>query len=218
MTDLAAIAAQAAGHALAVSGAFHPRAGDGLPEDMGTLLLLSPAEPGFWAHLTAQPEWLDGAPDPVDRWSRRVIGGMACALGGKAYFPFGGPPHRPFQEWALRSGRAWPSPTVLLVHEEMGLLASYRGALALRQRLDLPAPPAASPCEACDARPCLAACPAGALTREGYDVPACQDFLSGPAGAECLGSGCAVRRACPVSARHARLEVQSAYHMRLFHR
>ena len=214
---LAAISGRAAGHALAVSGAFHPGPGDELPEGTGTLLLLSPAEPGFWAHLTAQPEWRDGAPDPIDRWSRRVIGGMACALGGKAYFPFGGPPWRPFQSWALRSGRAWASPVQFLVHEEMGLFASYRGALALRERLELPALPAEAPCEHCP-RPCLGACPAGALTAKGYDVPACHDFLSGPEGADCLDKGCAVRRACPVSAGHARLEVQSAYHMRLFHR
>ena len=214
---LEGIAAAAAGHALAVSGAFHPEPGDGLPEGTGTLLLLSPAEPGFWAHLTAQPEWRDGRADPIDRWSRRVIGGLACTLGGKAYFPFGGPPWRPFQAWALRSGRAWASPVVFLVHEEMGLFASYRGAIALRERLALPGP-AVAPCEACEARPCLTACPAGALTAQGYDVPACHEFLSGPDGADCLGSGCAVRRACPVSAGHARLQVQSAYHMRLFHR
>ncbi|MDP3338931.1 MAG: ferredoxin [Frigidibacter sp.] len=211
------MAAEAAGHALAVSGAFHPEPGDGLPEGTGTLLLLSPAEPGFWAHLTAQPEWLDGRANPIDRWSRRVIGKMACALGGKAYFPFGGPPWRPFQAWALRSGRAWASPVVFLVHEEMGLFASYRGAIALRERLVLPGP-AVPPCEACEARPCLTACPAGALTGRGYDVPACHEFLSGPSGADCLDRGCAVRRACPVSAGHARLQVQSAYHMRLFHR
>lgn len=215
--SLAAIAGRAAGHALAVSGAFHPGPGDGLPEGTGTLLLLSPAEPGFWAHLTAQPEWRDGAPDPIDRWSRRVIGGMACALHAKAYFPFGGPPWRPFQSWALRSGRAWASPVQFLVHEEMGLFASYRGAVALRERLELPPPPAAAPCAGCPA-PCLTACPAGALTAAGYDVPACRDFLSGPDGADCLARGCAVRRACPVSAGHARLQVQSAYHMRLFHR
>nr|WP_174549682.1 ferredoxin [Frigidibacter mobilis] len=201
-----------------MSGAFHPGPGDGLPEGTGTLLLLSPAEPGFWAHMTAQPEWLDGRADPIDRWSRRVIGGLACALHGKAYFPFGGPPWRPFQAWALRSGRAWTSPVVFLLHEEMGLFASYRGAIALRERLALPAPPAKAPCETCAARPCLAACPAGALTGAGYDVPACHEFLSGPGGADCLDCGCAVRRACPVSAAHARLQVQSAYHMRLFHR
>lgn len=46
---------------------------DGLPAGTRTLLMLGPAEPGFWPHLTTQPEWQDRQPDPVDRWSRRVI-------------------------------------------------------------------------------------------------------------------------------------------------
>ncbi|HQU68977.1 MAG TPA: ferredoxin [Albidovulum sp.] len=205
-------------HRLGVFGAFHLSPEDGLPEAYRTLVLLGPEEPGFWPHLTAQPEWQDGRPDPIDRWSRRVIGRIACDLGGKAHFPFGGPPYRPFYQWALKSGRAWASPVTLLVHDRAGLMVSYRGAIALRERLDLPAPPAASPCDTCDGKPCLTACPPGALGATGYDVPACNAFLDTPAGADCLSSGCAVRRACPVSRAYGRLPQQSAYHMRLFHR
>ncbi|MCA0272273.1 MAG: ferredoxin [Proteobacteria bacterium] len=205
-------------HRLGVFGAFHLSPEDGLPEAFRTLVLLGPDEPGFWPHLTAQPEWQDGAPDPVDRWSRRVIGGIACDLGGKAHFPFGGPPYRPFYQWALKSGRAWVSPVTLLVHDRAGLMLSYRGAIALRDRLDLPAPPAASPCEGCDEKPCLTACPPAALGAKGYDVPACHKFLDTPSGADCLSSGCGLRRACPVSRGYGRLPQQSAYHMRLFHR
>ncbi|MEI4471715.1 ferredoxin [Frigidibacter sp. MR17.24] len=195
-----------------MAGGFHPGPGDGLGE--GTLLLLSPAEPGFWPHLTASPEWGDGRPDPVDRWSRRVIGRMACTLGGKAKFPFGGPPWHPFFTWALRTGRAWPSPVALLVGAEAGLFVSYRGALLLPGRIELP-PPAPRPCDSC-AAPCLTACPVAALTGEGYDLGACHRYLaSGPA---CMDRGCAVRRACPVSAAHGRQEGQSAYHMSQFHR
>ncbi|WP_432621597.1 ferredoxin [Albidovulum sp.] len=215
---LAGIAAAALPHRLGVFGAFHLSPEDGLPEAYRTLVLLGPEEPGFWPHLTAQPEWQDGRPDPIDRWSRRVIGRIACDLGGKAHFPFGGPPYRPFYQWALKSGRAWASPVTLLVHDRAGLMVSYRGAIALRERLDLPAPPAASPCDTCDGKPCLTACPPGALGATGYDVPACNAFLDTPAGADCLSSGCAVRRACPVSRAYGRLPQQSAYHMRLFHR
>jgi hypothetical protein len=105
----------------------------------------------------------------------------------------------------------------LLVHDAAGLMVSFRGALALKERLDLPAPPP-SPCLTCDAKPCLAACPVGALGAEGYDLPACHAFLETGAGQDCMSRGCAVRRACPVSARHARMPEQSAYHMRQFHR
>lgn len=204
-------------HRLEVLGGFHPRPDEkGLPKRTRTLLLLGPAEPGFWPHLTSQPEWLDSRPDPVDRWSRRVIGRIACDLGAKALFPFGGPPWHPFYQWALRTGQVWDSPVRLLVHAGRGLMVSFRGALALREEVDLP-PTALRPCDACPA-PCLTACPPAALTGAGYDVPACHAHLDRPEGAGCLTGGCLVRRACPVSRTYARLPEQSAYHMGQFHR
>ena len=209
------IAERLAAHRLAVIGGFHPGPEDGAPAGTATLLLVGPDEPGFWAHLTAQPEWADCAPDPVDRWSRRVIGRLACDLGAKALFPFGGPPYAPFQRWAKATGRAWESPVRLLVHDVAGLMVSYRGALALKERLDLP-PVGPRPCDTC-AAPCLTACPAGALTGAGYDVPACHTFLDQPQGQDCLSGGCHVRRACPRSQSYGRVAGQSAYHMRQFH-
>ena len=218
MTALRAIASAAAAHRLAVLGAFHAEPGDGLPDGTGTLLLFGPDEPGFWPHLTAEPEWQDGAPDPVDRWSARVLTGLAERFGGRAFFPFGGPPYHPFYAWALRSGRAWPSPVALLVHDTAGLMVSYRGAIALTDRIDLPAPPAQPPCARCADRPCLPACPAGALGKQGYDVPACHAYLDTMPDGDCISSGCVTRRACPVSQGYGRLPEQSAYHMRLFHK
>jgi ferredoxin len=213
---LAGIAAILAPHRLEVLGGFAAGPEDtGLPAGTRTLLLIGPAEPGFWAHLTAQPEW-DGRPDPVDRWSRRVIGRIACDLQAKALFPFGGPPWHPFYRWALRSGQVWDSPVRLLVHARQGLMVSFRGALALKEEVALP-PPAPRPCDGCPA-PCLTACPAGALTGAGYDIPACHAFLDQPDGAGCMTGGCLVRRACPVSQSYARLPEQSAYHMGQFHR
>jgi hypothetical protein len=217
--DLPALDTRLAAQGLSVFGGFHPDPGaPQVPAGTATLLLIGPQEPGFWAHLTAQPEWSDGRPDPLDRWSRRVVGRIACDLGAKALFPFAGPPWLPFYDWALATGRAWPSPLRLLVHDRAGLMVSYRGALALKDRIDLPTPPAAPPCADCAGQPCRVACPAGALTPAGYDVPACHGFLDTAPGADCLGAGCRVRRACPVSETYGRLPQQSAYHMRLFHR
>ena len=211
------IAQRVQSDALEVLGGFHPEPDEeGFPSTARTILLLGPAEPGFWRHLTAQPEWQDGQPDPVDRWSRRAIGRIACDLGGKAFFPFGGPPYHPFYRWALRSGTTWESPVRLLVHQSQGLMVSFRGALALKDHIDLPSP-AAKPCDTC-AAPCLTVCPAHALGAAGYDVPACHALLDTPQGQPCLSGGCLVRRACPVSQAYARLPEQSAYHMARFHK
>lgn len=200
---------------LAILGGFAVAEGEaGFPPGTRTLLMLGPAE-GFWPHFTQSEEWHDARPDPMDRWSRRVIGGLACVLGAKALFPFGGPPYHPFFQWALRTGRAWQSPVRLLVQADQGLLVSFRGALALREAVDVP-PPMPRPCDSCSA-PCLTACPAGALGAAGYDVPACHDWLDGPQGPDCLTRGCVTRRACPLSQAYARLPEQSAYHMQVFH-
>lgn len=217
MARLAEIDALAAESALEIFGAFYPEPSDGAPEGCATLVLLGPREPGFWPHIAAQPEFRDGAPDPLDRWSARVIGALAEEIGATALFPFTGPPWLPFYDWALRSGWAWAAPVRLLVHAKAGLMASWRGALALGGQLELPLPPAC-PCERCAEKPCLGACPVGALGAEGYDVPACHAFLDRAQGAACLEGGCRVRRACPVSESYGRMPEQSAFHMAAFHR
>ncbi len=210
----AEIVEQAAACQLDVLGGFNCADDPDLPKATRTLLLLGPREPGFWAVMQASAEW--GGADPVDRWSRRVVGRLACDLGAKALFPFGGPPYQPFYGWALRTGRVWDSPVRLLVHETQGLLVSFRGALALKEVLDLPPAPQ-KPCDSC-AKPCLSACPVGALTGAGYDLPRCHGFLDTTEGQDCMTGGCLVRRACPVSQGYARMAEQSGYHMRQFHR
>ena len=201
-------------HSLDIFGAFHPRPEDGAPEGCKTLILLGPHEPGFWATLTRSSEWREQ--DPVDRWSERVIGDLAQTIGGEALFPFGGPPYQPFIRWAQRSGSAWASPVTILVQARAGLMVSYRGAIALRRKIDLPTLPT-NPCDTCE-KPCLTACPVGALSASGYDVDACHAFLDTEDGSDCLKRGCAVRRACPVSQTYGRVEEQSSYHMSVFHK
>jgi epoxyqueuosine reductase len=209
-----AIEADAAAVGLAVLGGFYPGPDDAAPQGTVTLLLLGPDGPRFWARFQASAEATDGAQYPLNRWSERVIGVLARRLGGTALFPFGGPPWSPFPAWARRTGRAWTSPVGLLVHDAHGLFVSYRGAVALPYRLEIRDVDGGRPCDAC-ARPCLAACPAGALDGSGYDVPRCRDWIETGPGGDCLARGCAVRRACPVGAT-LRPEAQSAFHMAAF--
>jgi len=210
---LSALIHAAAAHRLAVSGVAAVVPEDGLTPGIRSVVLLSPDEPAFWPHFVTQPENRDGNANPLDRWSRRVIGGMACNLGAKAWFPFGGPPWRPFAQWALRSGQVWPSPVGLLVDAARGLFVSWRGAVGLTEAL--PLQPAARPCDTC-AAPCLTACPVDAFAGGRYDVAACRAHLDSAAGAECLQGGCLVRRSCPVGAGR-RPAAQSAFHMAAFH-
>ena len=200
----------AAAHQLTVIGTVL----DDVPEGVETLVLLGPREPEFWKVFSASPEFQDGQPDPLDRWSARVIGRLAEELGAQSFFPFGGPPYQPFLRWARASGRAHVSPVGLLVHDTAGLMVSYRGALGFSQKIDRPVP-GPSPCDTCAEKPCLTACPVDAFGKGFYDVQACKSDLDRP-GNNCMARGCAVRRACPLSLNYGRVEAQSAFHMRAF--
>jgi len=206
------IAAQLKDHGLTVVGGFHP-VDDNWLDGYQTALLIGPDEPHFWHHFTKQPEYLEGQPDAMDHFSKRVIGQVAKDLDAQAYFPSDGPPYPPFIHWALKSS-CYQSPVGLLVHGKAGLFASFRGVLALKERLDLPAP-LPNPCENCIEQPCLTACPIGALTADGYDVPACTSYIRSDAGRACI-SGCKVRLSCPVSQKFGRVEAQSTFHMKAF--
>ncbi|NDW01942.1 MULTISPECIES: ferredoxin [unclassified Salipiger] len=213
---LARIAEAARAEGLALRGAFHPSQGDGAPDRCGTLVLLGPDEPRFWPIFSGSPEYRDRTPDSMDRWSKRVVGALAQRFGGAAIFPSDGPPYPSFLNWAKASGSASTAPPGMLVHTEAGLLISYRGAIALRERLALPDAPSESPCAPC-ARPCVGACPVGALgDGTPYDVPACQAHLRSDEGAECRIHGCLVRRACPLSSALQRQPEQAAFHMASF--
>lgn len=204
-------------HRLAVMGAASADLSEDLPDRVRTLVMVGPGGAGFWGHVRAQPEFCDGRAHPLDRWSTRVLDGVARDLGAEALFPFGGPPWHPFIGWALATGRAWVSPVGLLVHDTAGLFVSYRGALAFRRNVVIPET-GAKPCDTCAAQPCRTACPVDALSADGYDVPACRAYLDRPAGRDCLDNGCAVRRACPVSESAHRTAAQSAFHMQAFAR
>ncbi|MBV9287790.1 MAG: 4Fe-4S dicluster domain-containing protein [Hyphomicrobiales bacterium] len=182
-----------------------------------TLVLVGMAGRMGWDAFAASPEGSDGLAHPLDRFSRRVIGALAAELGAEALFPFGGPPYWPFQQWARRAEPVHPSPIGVLIHPIYGLWHSYRGALGVHEALELPQfEGSPSPCETCLERPCLSACPAGAFSLGGYDVPACVAHLRRAAGEDCMTAGCLARRACPVGRGHAHGPDRAAFTMRAF--
>src|ERR1700722_8050121 len=182
-------------------GAFKLEDGERVGElaDMRTIVLAGMVGRDGWNTFAASPEASDGFADPLDRWSRRLIEALAHELGGRALFPFGGPPFLPFQRWAQRAEPLHSSPFGLLIHPYYRLWRSYRGAIGLSEALVVPEPAAVpSPCESCVGRWCLKTCPVGAFSDAGYDVAACAGYLKSTAGADCMERGCQARRACPV--------------------
>jgi len=203
---------------LSYRGAFHPTADD-LPgrDNVGTLVLAGFTGNNNWRYFKHSGEACDGKPDPLDRWSLRVIGALAAELGATAMFPFTGPPWLPFLRWARKAEPLHPSPLGMLIHPDWGLWHAWRGALAFRERLELPPQDRRpSSCDTCSDKPCLATCPVSAFTPEKYHVAACVAHIDSAHGLDCMEEGCRARRACPIGAVHRYSPDQAGFHMRAF--
>jgi len=218
--DFGACAERIAATGLVVRGAFHVAAADGVPPVSGaaarTVVLIGNVGTSMWPELRAAPELEDGAADPLDRWSERVIAGLGRELDALAVFPFKGPPYYPFLRWARRAEPVSPSPLGLLIHPRYGLWHAYRGALVFTRRLaGLPNDDAAqSPCLTCADQPCLSGCPVDAFGPDGFDVEACVTHLSGPN--RCEVEGCLARNACPAGKPFQYEPEQHRFHLRAF--
>jgi hypothetical protein len=164
-----------------------------------------------WRHGRAD----GGGPDPLDTWSKDVIGPIAAMAGATAWFP-SDPPWQPFQQWAMRAEGLKASPLGILIHPVYGLWHGYRGALgfAVPAATEPVARPVEHPCDACRDRPCLTTCPAAAVRADAFDVPGCRSHLRTPQGqGGCMRNGCLARAACPVGAAYRYGDDQLRFHM-----
>jgi hypothetical protein len=221
---------------LLMFGGFAPDATDGVPplpdgRAPATLLMIGNAGPAAWAAFSAAPEAADGLRDPMDRWSKRVLGRLAAEHDGSAIFPSDGPPYPPFVAWAKRAAPVRESPLGMLIHPVYGLWHAYRGALVFAERLRLsgsglglgsglgsglgPAPEA-YPCDSCEDKPCLTTCPVSAFGPEGYRVADCVRHIETPQGEDCVALGCRARRACPIGRAYVYDPPQATFHMEAF--
>lgn len=155
-----------------------------------------------------------GGADPLDNWSKQVIGPVADAVGATAYFP-SDPPWQPFQQWAMTAEGLKPSPLGILIHPRYGLWHGYRGALGFDRALPAIGEMASfHPCETCAEKPCVSACPADALASGAFDIDRCRTHLRSEAGADgCLARGCLSRDACPVGRDYHYPPAQLSFHM-----
>jgi hypothetical protein len=207
---------------LAWRGAFYSEPDDKVPDFADGTPALTVCLFGWtggeqWPVFARSPEANDGFPDPLNRWSKRLLDAAAERLNAIAFYPFGGPPWLDFQRWALKAEPVHRSPLGLLIHSKWGLWHSYRGALGLRQRLELaPRESSAHPCEDCRDRPCLSACPVSAFVPDRpYDHVACRQYLVA-GGGDCVTMACGARRACPIGPDMRHSEQQATFHIRAF--
>jgi hypothetical protein len=181
----------------------------------GGALLVGSGGPAFFDRFAGAWEAGDGAPDPLDRYTARVVPAVVDAtlgpLGARhaVHFPFGVRPLIPFQRLGRRAGLGGPGPLGLQIHPEFGPWWAYRALIVLDRALPAVDPPGDG-CAGCDA-PCVDACPAGAAARAGFAVAACH---ARRLTAEPCRLSCAARIACVRGPAHRYRDEELAFHMR----
>ncbi|WP_108881959.1 hypothetical protein [Anderseniella sp. Alg231-50] len=209
--DAAAIEARIRGESFEVLGWLDH--GDGVEFEGRSLVLIGNAGPAMFGRFASER---DPAHDLMDHWTRDVLAPLADELGAHAQFPFD-TPHPPFLTWARAAGAGHTSPLGMNIHPKFGLWHAYRAAFLFDHGITHPSvTDSGSPCDSCPDKPCLATCPVGAFTRDGYDVPACAAHLSSPQGEPCRTGGCMARNACPVALEYFYSPDQTRFHMVAF--
>jgi hypothetical protein len=220
--DLGAIEAALAESRLILRGGFNFDAGETAPPGPSgspakSVLLVGQAGPAPWPHFL---RWRESQPadlkNPLDTWSRMVIGAVAAEFGGRAVSP-SDKPYLPFQQWAMRAEGVKPSPLGILMHPEFGLWHAYRGALLLETELAIPPREKKNHlCDVCTEKPCLKACPVDAYGEAGFAYERCLSHVRGPDGGACRSDGCLDRHACPYGAQYRYPADEQAFHMAAF--
>ena len=218
-------------HGLRLCGQFRPQPDESLPllvgdESPAVLWLVGVAGSAFWPVFSRSPEYEDQQPHALDRWSLRLGQALAARAGGRALFPFEGPPYWPFQQWAMRCEAVGPSMLGLLMHPDYGLWHAFRFALLLPAGVLAASQPQAmrpavsgllaDQCLRCSGQPCLQACPVNSFSPGRYDVGACATWLTDEPQGACMTGGCRSRLACPEGTPWRYEEAHAAFHMRAF--
>jgi hypothetical protein len=220
--NLGAIAEQLTGYGLILRGGFSfadgaPAGPSGPPAK--SILLVGQAGDAPWPHFLrwrqAQPQDIA---NPLDTWSRLVIGEVAAEFGARAVSP-SDRPYLPFQQWAMRAEGLRPSPLGILMHPEYGLWHAYRGALLFDAEVSIQAPrEVIHLCDLCPGKPCLKSCPVDAYSQDGFAYQACLDHVRSPSGEPCRTGGCLDRNACPYGTAYRYPADEQAFHMAAFMR
>lgn len=192
--------------------------------DAGAIVVVGNGGGAFWAayrdHLARRPDAARVA-HPLDAFTEGVLREYALPIARGASphaalrLPFeDAAPPLSFVHLAEAAGLGSRSVLGLLVHPEFGPWMALRGAIFVDVPLRAARPAAGfDPCGSCRDRPCLDACPAGAMAWPvGWDVPACVAFRVERGDGNPCPDRCHARVACVYGRRHRYPDDALAYH------
>ena len=213
---LESICAELAAQGLGVQGVADGAPYQHLLEGCTSVLVFASGGTGLWegflADIRANPPAFSAAVHPLDEFVARLIRAadpdpppgrrwIRCAAEPEAFIDF--------RALGLAAGLGWRSHMGLLVHPRYGLWISLRAALLLREELPSAGPlQGEGPCPGCS-KPCMDACPGGAVGAEGWKAGACADFHLR---SSLCSDRCHSRLSCPEGAGHAYGSLQNHYH------
>ncbi len=182
----------------------------------------------FWGHFreyaAARPGYLQQHDHPLDDYTVAVMSARLTPLldATRAQyrviypFQFFSGLTVSFMHLAQAAGLSRPSILGVQLHPRYGPWIAWRAAVLIDRALPaLPAPAQdCEPCSTCVERPCIAACPAQAVSAaHGWDLPACTQYrLRAPT--DCA-ERCHARYTCVYGREHRYPEDELAYHQRL---
>ena len=193
---------------------------ESLPEGgFRRLVLLGNGGSAFWQAL--QRHGMD-AVDPVDRFSLLLAQTFIDDYLGEAHSEMVYPSSKhmiPLQQLGTLAGWHHPSPLGIGIHDVYGLWFAYRTAFVTTAVIPRHCSPQneTSPCDTCRDKPCVAACPGGAVASfsAGQAVPSLNLQACIPHRLKTHSScadRCLSRMACPIGREHQYTLEQINYH------
>ncbi len=168
----------------------------------------------FIRDLRSHPENLKDYVHPFDRFVKRLVSAsdpnppesrrwIMCAAESDVFLDF--------RVLGLEAGLGENSLMGMLIHPKYGLWMGLRAALLTTEDLSVffTRPEKHSICASCDDKPCILACPAQAVSEQGWNVELCA--RQHRVDVTCHGI-CHSRKICPVGEEHRHGALQHHYH------
>ncbi|MCG8315532.1 MAG: hypothetical protein MI976_20170 [Pseudomonadales bacterium] len=151
--------------------------------------------------------------DPIDCFTESLIEEFFRSDAPQTCYSIIYPGDRPvgLQKLGELAGWHYPSPFMVGINSHWGTWYAYRAAVLAQSDFSItPFAELQSPCVECAAKPCYSACPAGAVTAQGFSMSDCIEYRL-QKDSRCQNT-CLARVACPAGRAHRYSDEQLNYH------